>query len=990
MFLELIFTHCGQGIELATGKMFSGNDFKVYACDAAILNMKEKDLLLLDSLVSKKQPFKEPSLMDDAYLYYVPESIQPIFINFHPFKHDPNIRGDTRPGKYINQAFIGDFSEHYPCDMFGSKTIWDAKERGLEHYYVNPPHEIESRNLVTDDGKYKFENIHAFIMDGRCDALKTAVSFLIEQYNKHPADRKFLVILDGSSENIEQWITAIEYAFSPRMAASLPFATRINDFEKILYSIMIVGVDARDSKNADAARSKANSSYVLLDGQRKEALFDAEIYDPYFQLITRFDSEHRKFCREFLQMFEVKEPCSDVFELYKLYSDIKQIINVGVKEVVSTLNALDAKKPNDALYRDIYNDVNSKIYVSRSIEEDVTSALQIYSWIQSKANIIGDSKARERFSGKLCAVLVENVYKYPDNENTRAFWNNIKNSEFITDAASAITNIARNRENSHLTEQFTASEAVEFINIYFECASIVGISDEKSLQDVVSSALTVCYRDSLNKNNAIEIINTLSLNKKTNAQDVIITLSKLTDPNVAKFLIDCLMDIDGNLLSSGKATNSFCIKLHNAGLDVQIDDVLIRRLKEIQSLVDLDFFINAIDTEEWVNQSQREMLQSDLFKEQAHKIIEQFIKTNIGIFSSNDKTRKLCEWLHKKNFDIMIDEVLSRRLRVIKKIEDIEQFIEILTLATINKSEREKLDKALYDQMKLIIFLAMNEDKELFMSNEKTKEFCHKLHEMNFDESINDVLVRRLDNIKTNKELAQFIKIFQEMYWMEKSEQINLFEMVDSKIYLHEKDAEIVAENILNAAATQNIKCVNSIHVYYVIKAITDNGKSENLMTHLDYAREQGFPSLTDEMYVEKIIELLLKTKLNNYEQLYVLTLFLKAENQKYFETYLDYLIKYAEKYTDYWRGLLDFAIDQNLTKSDTDFIRESIYQVFFSGNHSEKEMNKRLKILTDKTHIEYFNEIIGDILENRPKSFIRKMFSVFTSGSNKIIVIIM
>lgn len=153
-------------------------------------------------------------------------------------------------------------------------------------------------------GYINFDDIAAFVAEGRREALIGAIAFIVTQYSLPPEERKFLVIRDENSKLIELWIAAIESAFSPRMAAGLSFATRLDKFanankytvnlsgqyqtqinlqspnQKLRFRAMIVGVDERDRTNAAAAKALANSPYVVLDGKTKTLSVNVDTSNP--------------------------------------------------------------------------------------------------------------------------------------------------------------------------------------------------------------------------------------------------------------------------------------------------------------------------------------------------------------------------------------------------------------------------------------------------------------------------------------------------------------------------------------------------------------------------------------------------------------------------------------------------------------------------------------------------------------------------------------
>jgi len=347
MFYELIYTRCKHGFDiLRGGQAVTGEGYKVYACTPQLIDEKNLDLNFLANAVQTKQSYSDPDFMDDAYLYFAPDFRSGFMIDFHPVIYDKNAEGNYshRPGNFLNHVLIGDYSEKYPFELFKNKKIWNAREKNEAYYYETDPSDLcEHGEINNYKSYYTFEDIKAFVADGRVEALAKTVSFLITQFEKKPENRKYLVIKDESSENIEKWIAAVECAFSPRIAAAIPFATRMDNFitanrytinqtgkfvlninlqdpkQKKRFRAMIIGVDTRDKSNNKTENPPAGSPFVLLNGIDKKALFEADISNNFFRLITSFTDEHKYFCRVFLQKQNINSPDKKIFNLYKIF-----------------------------------------------------------------------------------------------------------------------------------------------------------------------------------------------------------------------------------------------------------------------------------------------------------------------------------------------------------------------------------------------------------------------------------------------------------------------------------------------------------------------------------------------------------------------------------------------------------------------------------------------------------------------------------------------
>ncbi|GBU29632.1 hypothetical protein R84B8_03205 [Treponema sp. R8-4-B8] len=637
MFSELIYTRCRQGIDITRkGSKISSDGYKVYSCTHAIMNEGAIDLQFLMNAAQAKQPYTDPDFMDDAYLFYVHEG-KSFFVNFHPIPFDANAQGDYahRPGNFVNHALLGDFSKIYPYKMFQDDSIWNAKTRGEAYYYENPPSDNglpERGDIIDPPGKYKYEEIGAFIADGRKEALAKAVAFLIAQYNEEPEKRKFLIIKDDTSKNIELWIAAIECAFSPRIASVVPFATRMDKFvsankytvkmgvyqqqinlqdpnQKQRYRAMIVGLDERDKANVSALRPLPNSPFVLLDGKQKQLAFECNIQHGYYQLITKFDDAHKKFCGEFLQAFNVLKPSADILDLYEIFTVFEKPSLPGTSVLANILDRLNkykaAEKPKDAsaikaspIY-EIYRRVNTD--VSRLLQEEFSLALNIINWMLSASEFVGDTGVKQRLTDIVCKEFTGIIFGKTDNTKKSSYWTQIQRTGFKMDVARVMTDMKVISDNSSKFKAFSSADVVTFITIYLDSFLQIGGIDQKDLKMVIKNGIVICchYTD---QKSLDEIISTLSRVKSINCQDLLLELVKGADVKLGEFVIKYIIDHDNTILASDKSALSFCEKLEEKGLEQMTGDVLIKRVDKLVKPSEMEQFIKIIHDKNFIKE----------------------------------------------------------------------------------------------------------------------------------------------------------------------------------------------------------------------------------------------------------------------------------------------------------------------------------------------------------------------------------------------------
>lgn len=104
MYSELIYTRCGEGIDILRGRNpIKNSGFKVFSCSENVTEAGFTDLPFLYATAQSKEPYADPSFMDDAYLFVVPDLGGKYLLNFHPIPFNRTVTGDYshRPGNFI-------------------------------------------------------------------------------------------------------------------------------------------------------------------------------------------------------------------------------------------------------------------------------------------------------------------------------------------------------------------------------------------------------------------------------------------------------------------------------------------------------------------------------------------------------------------------------------------------------------------------------------------------------------------------------------------------------------------------------------------------------------------------------------------------------------------------------------------------------------------------------------------------------------------------
>ncbi len=290
-----------------------------------------------------------------------------------------------RDGNYIKQCLVGN-PDGYPFEWFGA-SVWDAYLKSQNDYYLEDPKAeppwINAVEEMVPHGSYiTVDKVRQFVSEGRTDAVKAGIWFLIKEYSKPEEKRKILFIKDVP-ENVELWIAAIEYAFSIEMAKKITFTTNetnlnTNFKETVFYYTdkdgnyskecnnsveqtrhpynMIVGYHPKDRFCSDV-RQTPTSDFVIIDGTTKIAKIvpDDSIRSPYYSAAVQYNEDIMDFTGVVLPSLPITTITDKIPELYDAYEYLLDSAHKAEKwEYKETIVALAALtqygfSKNDAL-----------------------------------------------------------------------------------------------------------------------------------------------------------------------------------------------------------------------------------------------------------------------------------------------------------------------------------------------------------------------------------------------------------------------------------------------------------------------------------------------------------------------------------------------------------------------------------------------------------------------------------------------------------------
>ncbi len=353
---QLIYTRCSPHRDLKNkGQVVRGDGFGVFSMSPELFSNKRfsnYDFLQARLAIQNGAKETSPTGLFNSYEYSMvaPDVYALSYEVARPHCKVPRANGQGhRAGTYIKQCFVGDI-EGYPAEWFGS-TAWDAHQKSENEYYLdNDPNAtstlLSQVSSTPSNGYINTSVVKKFVAEGRVDAVKAGIWFLLQEFGKPEGERKVLLIKD-TPDNVELWIAAIEYGFSASMAQKITFTTNRSKLgtqaDSILFyytddtgrfypmmnrSIpqtrhpycMIVGYHPKDNF-CSALKQMPTSNFVIIDGTTKTISFhpDDTIRMPYYSAAVQYDADIQDFCNVVLPSLPFRELTGNLPELFDAY-----------------------------------------------------------------------------------------------------------------------------------------------------------------------------------------------------------------------------------------------------------------------------------------------------------------------------------------------------------------------------------------------------------------------------------------------------------------------------------------------------------------------------------------------------------------------------------------------------------------------------------------------------------------------------------------------
>lgn len=514
MLNQLIYTRCMPHRELKNkGQVVRTDGFGVFSMSQGMVtNPPISNYDFLQTRLAVQNGAKETSAtgLFNSYEYTALSSdiYAMSFEVARPHCKEPRKNGQGhRTGTYIKQCLVGK-TEDYPFKWFGA-SVWDAHLKSENDYYLdeNPNAEPAWLNTVQEMPKGSYitiEKIKQFVNEGRAEAVKAGIWFLIHEYAKPENERKVLLIKDAP-ENVELWISAIEYAFSAEMAKGITFSTNKTklgtQIDNILFYYkdesgkfypmrnnsmtqsrhpynMIVGYHPKDTF-CSAVKQMPTSNFVMIDGTTKTAGFatDDSIRSAYYSAAVQYAADIIDFTSVVLPSLPISTITDKIPELYDAYQYLldsnHRVEKWSYREAIAELQSLTqyGVSRNDALNMYIL-DEGMRGYQRFAVEDEKNN----FKFLKVLWNIGQLTKRTEEVTGCLADQLSSRMMNLRTSGNALTVtWNAIKAGGVQDIVQPALQDLFNDGDLTSYSSQFdsaSASAVCTILDMYYDTLSL--------------------------------------------------------------------------------------------------------------------------------------------------------------------------------------------------------------------------------------------------------------------------------------------------------------------------------------------------------------------------------------------------------------------------------------------------------------------------------------------------------------------------------------
>lgn len=517
---QLIYTRCSPHRDLkSNGQVVRGDGFGVFSMNSELFTGKRiTNFDFLQARLAVQNGAKETSpvglFSSYEYAMVAPNVFALSYEVARPHCKIPRSNGQGhRTGTYIKQAFVGEI-ESYPAEWFGA-TAWDAHLKSENDYYLDndpnaSPAFLSQVPNAPQNGYINAEVVKRFVNDGRTEAVKAGIWFLLQEFEKNEGERKVLLIKD-TPENVELWIAAIEYGFSAPMARKITFTTNRSKLgtqaDSILFyytddtgrfypmmnrSIpqtrhpycMIVGYHPKDNFCA-ALKQMATSNFVIIDGTSKSISFqpDDSVRKSYYSAVVQYDADIQDFCNVILPSLPFQDLTGKLPELYDAYKYLLDFNHKsdkwGYSDTICFLNILlQFGVPNNPALTNYLIDECLNVY-QRFAREDETRGFSLLKYMWNLAKAVG----RERdITGCIADIISYKLCNLTTcNNDISSTWQALKAAGMTTVLQSALRDLFNDTELPDLAKQIKncdASSVETVLDMFFQMLNSerIGIS----------------------------------------------------------------------------------------------------------------------------------------------------------------------------------------------------------------------------------------------------------------------------------------------------------------------------------------------------------------------------------------------------------------------------------------------------------------------------------------------------------------------------------
>lgn len=272
---------------------------------------------------------------------------------------------------------------------------------------------------------------------------------------------------------------------------------------------------------------------------------------------------------------------------------------------------------------------------------------------------------------------------------------------------------------------------------------------------------------------------------------------------------------------------------------------------------------------------------------------------------------------------------------------------------------------------KQYMWLLLRSDAGLVASDRAAIDFAHFMQKQGQGLLSSYVMEYRAKMISQPSDMERYLDAVLSDPAFKNSDWSEVYIALDSKLRLHDKTSVRMATRLQEVRSGKEV-CPTSAHIS-ALNTLSSKRSRNSIIDEFESYSKQGFPSIEDEEYIEKLVKALLSCEMDGKAFNTIVGIF--ASSRPYLRALSQEIIRTTTERNSYaWNVLMNTLSAKQDSETITILSDECV-----AARKSGKQMDQLLNMLDSRTAQDYFSEIADDVRQKKeretPKTGLGRLF---------------